>query len=48
MTFALSLLVPTCLIIGGVLFSLCCGCFVDFFSDELSLKPMISCVLNAI
>ena len=33
LTFALSLLVPTFLTIGGVLFSLCCGCFVDFSSD---------------
>ncbi len=32
-TFALSLLVPTFLMIGGVLFSLCCGCFVDFSLD---------------
>ena len=30
MTFALSLLVPTFPTIGGVLFSLCCGYFVDF------------------
>jgi hypothetical protein len=47
-TFALSLLIPTFLIIRGVLFSLCCGCFDDFFSDQLSFELMISCVLSAI